>query len=214
MHELPRDRLAATLVRANRDVEFASLNGDVLLVVFSEGSDPRRQVALRRAIAGAPGTRLRLEALLHGDVPDRGLADPAFRERVDRGRTLKGRVDRTFPERQRHGDFERARRLGRPHPSLPRLSRRTLQRLAREHALTRVSLFGSAVRADFRPGSDVDVLVRRRPGPRTSLSDVARLQRDLEGLLDRDVDIVDEDRVEPHMRPVIEREKVVIYGRP
>ncbi len=214
MHELPRDRLATALARANRGVEFAGLRGDVLHAVFREGADARQQLRLRRALEALPGPSPRLEATLHGDVLERLFARPELRDEARRTRILKGRLHRTFPDRRRHGDFARARRLGGPHPSLPRLSRRALQRLAREHGLARLALFGSAVRSDFRPDSDVDVLIRRRRGTVRSLADTAALQRQLEALLDRDVDVIEEEQVRPSVRAVVERERVVLYGRP
>lgn len=213
MHELGLEQVAATLVRANPDVEFASLRGDTAHVVFMEGTSAASQVRLQRAVGHIPGTGLLLEMSLHRDVVERVAIEPQVRQRARQGRILKGRIERTFPERARHGDFERAHRLGRPHPALPRLSRRTLQKLARDHGLKRLAIFGSAVRADFRPDSDVDVLVAHRPGVRESLSELARLQRDLESLLQRDVDVVEEDQLAAKMRPVVEREKVVLYGR-
>ena len=52
-------------------------------------------------------------------------------------------------------------------------------------------VFGSAVHADFRPDSDIDVMVRRRHGVRRTLEDELALRRELEDLLGRDVDVVD-----------------------
>lgn len=214
VHELPRDRLASVLARANRAVEFAGLRNGTLHVVFRDGSDARDRLRLRRAIEQLSPTRLRLESALHHEVLERLLSEPERRDEARRSRILVGRLHRTFPDRRRRGDFEHARRLGRPHPSLRRLSRRTLQRLAREHGIARFALFGSAVRSDFRLDSDVDVLVRRRPDMRGSLGDAAALQQELEALFDRDVDVVEEEQLYPRIRPVVEREQVVLYGRP
>ncbi len=214
MHELSRDRLAAVLVRANPDVEFAALHGDLLHAVFREDAVARRRLRLERVLETVPRFPLRLQSSLHSDVLERLIAQPELRDEARRDRILKGRLHRTFPDRRRHGDFRKARRLGRPHPSLPRLSRRVLQGLARVHGIARLALFGSAVRSDFRPDSDVDVLVRHRPGVARSLIDMATLQRELEALLDRDVDVIEEEQVYPAMRPVVSRERVVLYGRP
>jgi len=59
-----------------------------------------------------------------------------------------------------------------------------------------VALFGSVLRADFRPDSDIDVLVRLRPGARCSLMDMARMQEDLKGVFGREVDLLDREAVE------------------
>ena len=66
----------------------------------------------------------------------------------------------------------------------------------RKWKITEFSLFGSVLRDDFRPDSDVDVLVRFAPEARHSLFDVARMQEELAELLHRQVDLVCRDDVE------------------
>jgi len=92
------------------------------------------------------------------------------------------------------------RRLGRAHPSLRRPSKRFLSRLARRHGIQSLLLFGSAVRSDFRPDSDVDVLVGFRPGTRPTLGSLADLENELEEALDRDVDVVRAESLGPELR--------------
>lgn len=59
-----------------------------------------------------------------------------------------------------------------------------------------LSLFGSALREDFRPESDIDLLVRFAPDADWSLFDHARMERELVGLLGREVDLVSRVAVE------------------
>ena len=54
-----------------------------------------------------------------------------------------------------------------------------------------VALFGSALRDDFGPESDVDVLVTFAHGDRHSLLDEAQMEMELEAIFDRKVDLVD-----------------------
>jgi predicted nucleotidyltransferase len=63
-----------------------------------------------------------------------------------------------------------------------------LERLCRRYHARRLSLFGSALQGDFGPESDVDVLVEFEPGHTPGLG-FARLQRELSGLLGREVDL-------------------------
>jgi hypothetical protein len=49
----------------------------------------------------------------------------------------------------------------------------------REHRIRRLALFRSALRDDFRPESDVDVLVEFEPGAAPGLLRIARLEREL-----------------------------------
>lgn len=53
----------------------------------------------------------------------------------------------------------------------------------RRNRIRKLSLFGSALRSDFRSDSDIDLLVEFRPGPSPSLFDLARMERELSALL-------------------------------
>ena len=58
----------------------------------------------------------------------------------------------------------------------------------RRHSIRRLSLFGSILRDDFGPQSDVDVLVEFEPGARTGLKFFA-MQDELTDILGRKVDL-------------------------
>src|SRR5436190_5938794 len=74
-----------------------------------------------------------------------------------------------------------------PHISI---DRETLSEFCRKHYITRLAIFGSVLRDDFRPDSDVDVLVEFQPGHVHGLDFVA-IERELSGLLQgRHVDMV------------------------
>ncbi len=66
----------------------------------------------------------------------------------------------------------------------------------RQWQITELSLFGSAIRDDFGPESDIDVLVRFAPDVTWSLLDLARMQDELSRILDRQVDLVERAAVE------------------
>lgn len=53
----------------------------------------------------------------------------------------------------------------------------------RKHRIKRLALFGSVLCADFRPDSDVDVLVEFEPGSVPGLFGIARMERELSALL-------------------------------
>ena len=52
-------------------------------------------------------------------------------------------------------------------------------------------LFGSVLREDFRPDSDIDMLVRFFPEAKYSLFDLVRMQEELEQVFGRKVDLVE-----------------------
>jgi predicted nucleotidyltransferase len=73
----------------------------------------------------------------------------------------------------------------------------------RSRGVTRLALFGSDLRGDERPDSDIDVLVDFDPSRDLSLIDVAELRLRLSDLLGRQVDLVQRDRLKPHLREAI-----------
>ncbi len=62
--------------------------------------------------------------------------------------------------------------------------------------VSELALFGSVLRDDFRPDSDVDVLVRFSPGTRRSFADLEDMQDELRRILGRDVDLVERELIE------------------
>ena len=59
-----------------------------------------------------------------------------------------------------------------------------------------LALFGSVLRGDFGPDSDVDVLVSFAPDARWSLFDLVTMQDELQAILGREVDLLDRVAVE------------------
>lgn len=209
---LPGPRLVDLALRASPAVEFAGRDGDALLIVMRWDAEPRDEVRLERMLRRLPaGTTI--ERLGHDEVRERLRDSTALRDRATRSRIIVGTVARTFPDPFRRGSPEAAL-LGRPHPSLPRPSDRALGRIARRFGLREIRIFGSSVHADFRPDSDVDVMVRRRPGIKRTLESELALRRALEDLFDRDVDVVDATVMRPEVRTLAETEGVVLHGLP
>ncbi len=58
------------------------------------------------------------------------------------------------------------------------------------------AIFGSALRADFRPDSDIDVLVSFAPGAEVSLFDMVHMQDELKQIFNREVDLISKRGVE------------------
>jgi len=66
----------------------------------------------------------------------------------------------------------------------------------RRHHIREMTLFGSVLREDFRPDSDVDVLVEFEPEAHYGLFALARMQSELEELLGREVHLVERGAIE------------------
>jgi hypothetical protein len=63
-----------------------------------------------------------------------------------------------------------------------------------------LALFGSVLRDDFRPDSDVDVLVSFEPEARIGFITLSRMQRELSEIFQRSVDLVPMDGLKPIIR--------------
>jgi len=61
--------------------------------------------------------------------------------------------------------------------------RHQLAEFCRRHQIQTLSLFGSVLREDFRPDSDIDVLVDFEDGHMPGLLGIARMERELSGIL-------------------------------
>jgi predicted nucleotidyltransferase len=76
----------------------------------------------------------------------------------------------------------------------------------RRWAIRELALFGSSLREDFGPDSDIDFLVTFQPSADWSLFDHVRMQHELGALVGRDVDLVTRRAVERSSNPVRQRE--------
>ncbi len=71
-------------------------------------------------------------------------------------------------------------------------------------------LFGSALREDFGPQSDLDFLVVYAPDAKITLFDEAQIQEELEALLGRPVDLISRRAVEESSNWI--RRKAILEG--
>jgi hypothetical protein len=71
-----------------------------------------------------------------------------------------------------------------------------IRAFCRRWQIAELAIFGSALRADFRPDSDVDFLARFAPKAEWSAFDHVRMERELGDLLHRQVDLVTRRAVE------------------
>ena len=79
--------------------------------------------------------------------------------------------------------------------------------------VTELSLFGSALRDDFRPDSDVDVLVAFAPDAHPTLFDMVHMKEQLEEILGRAVDLLSRRGVE-QSRNYLRRRAILSSAEP
>lgn len=80
----------------------------------------------------------------------------------------------------------------------------------RKHHIRRLAFFGSVVRGDSRPDSDIDVLVEFEPGHVPGLAFFA-MEEELSGILGRKVDLNTPSFLSPRLRSQVEKEAETQY---
>lgn len=87
-----------------------------------------------------------------------------------------------------------------------------LAAFCRRYQVRRLSLFGSALRKEFRPNSDIDLLVEFEPDAAIGFLTLSQMARELAALIGRPVDLVPRSGLKPLLRETILREEQVIYA--
>jgi|SRR3990172_8433335 hypothetical protein len=83
----------------------------------------------------------------------------------------------------------------------------------RRWKINEFSFFGSVLREDFRPDSDVDILVSFHPKAEWSLWDLAEMKEELEKIFGRSVDLVEKEALRnPFRRHSILSTREVFYA--
>ncbi|MBI3694884.1 MAG: nucleotidyltransferase family protein [Acidobacteria bacterium] len=83
------------------------------------------------------------------------------------------------------------------------IDRHQIAEFCRSHHIRRLALFGSVLRDDFRPDSDVDVLAEFEPGHPIGLIRLAGIELELSELLGRKVDLRTPEDLSRHFRQEI-----------
>ena len=92
------------------------------------------------------------------------------------------------------------------------IDRSSIANFCKRWNIRRMTLFGSVLRDDFRPDSDVDVLVAFNSNLEWSLFDMVDMKSELEKIFRRDVDIVEDGTIRnPIKRRCIYENLEVVY---
>ncbi len=96
-----------------------------------------------------------------------------------------------------------------PRPAIPIPTDR-LAEFCQRHHIRKLSLFGSVLRDDFGPDSDVDILVEFEPGHTPGFAYVG-VQQELSTMFGRHVDLVSEKYVNRFLRDEVLSTAEVMY---
>ena len=86
-----------------------------------------------------------------------------------------------------------------------------LEGFCRRHHIQKLALFGSVLRGDFGPSSDIDVLVDFEPGHVPGLIRFSGMELELSDLLGRKVDLNTPGTLSPYFRDEVMSEAQVQY---
>jgi len=93
------------------------------------------------------------------------------------------------------------------------VDRARIGEFCRKWQIVEFALFGSVLREDFGPESDVDVLVVFAPGAGHGLFELARMEEELASIFGRKVDLVERGAVRnPFRRRAILSNLLVLYA--
>jgi len=81
----------------------------------------------------------------------------------------------------------------------------------RRHRVRRLGLFGSVLRDDFGPESDVDVLVEFEPDGAPGFFELGEMQEELSSLFGRNVDLRTPRSLSPYFRDRVLREAIPLH---
>jgi predicted nucleotidyltransferase len=94
-----------------------------------------------------------------------------------------------------------------------RIPRKRIAAFCQRWSINEFALFGSVLRDDFRPDSDVDVLVSIDPKAHIGLLDVAQMNIELEAMFKRPVDLIEKEGLRnPYRRREILKTAQVVYA--
>ena len=86
------------------------------------------------------------------------------------------------------------------------LSEDVLDQFCRRWQIVELSLFGSVLRDDFRPDSDLDVLVAFTTHAPWTILDLVTMEAELSNLVGREVDLVEKRVIENSRNPIRQAE--------
>lgn len=76
------------------------------------------------------------------------------------------------------------------------LPRSQIAEFCQKWQVTELALFGSVVRDDFRPDSDIDILVQFHPDAHPTFSTLDQMETELKNLFNREIDLVTRQGIE------------------
>ena len=88
-----------------------------------------------------------------------------------------------------------------------------IQTFMKDQPINKAWLFGSCSRGEDTPDSDVDILVQYSKDEQVTLFTISRIMCSVKKLLNREVDLVEDEGLLPFAVDSVNRDKILIYER-
>jgi len=90
---------------------------------------------------------------------------------------------------------------------------KAIKNVCEQYRVRELSIFGSALREDFRTDSDIDLLVEFEPEAQIGFVTLSRMQRELSAILNRPVDLVPKGGLKTKIRDIVISNAKVLYAQ-
>jgi uncharacterized protein len=97
-------------------------------------------------------------------------------------------------------------------PNRPAIPKEEVAAFCRKHFIRKLSLFGSALKGEARPDSDIDLLVEFHPDRLPTLIELVAMERELSQLVNRPVDLRTFEDLSRYFRDQVRAEAEVQYA--
>ncbi len=87
-----------------------------------------------------------------------------------------------------------------------------IEEFCRRYPIRELAVFGSALREDFTPSSDLDLLVEFEPDAEVGFMTLSKMQRELSKIFNRQVDLVPKEGLKPRVRRAVLSSARVLYA--
>lgn len=99
------------------------------------------------------------------------------------------------------------------HERVDHITKRQIVDFCERNHIRKFAFYGSVLRDDFRPDSDIDILVEFEPDQPIGLMEVAGMERELSELIGRKVDLRTPQDLSRYFRDKVISEAEVLYER-
>jgi predicted nucleotidyltransferase len=87
-----------------------------------------------------------------------------------------------------------------------------IEEFCRRYPIRELAVFGSALREDFTPSSDLDLLVEFEPNAEVGFMTLSKMQRELSKIFNRQVDLVPKEGLKARVRGAVLSSARVLYA--